>query len=399
MGQAARARRARTPSAESPWVCRSLLSSTSRAAKIGAAVRALSQAGFSAPLAGPSNLGGMGSQALPPVSGLEIVTQWQFAPVVTGAVVVAAGLYVWGALRVRRRHPARPWPLWRTGLFLGGLAVVVIATQSGIGSYDDILFWDHMVQHLLLLMVAPPLLVVGQPVTLLLHASRNPVHTWTKKLLRSHVITWITWPPLGVALYVGVIVGTHLTGFMNLVLANEGVHNGEHVLYLLAGYLYFLPLVGREPIRWKVSYPSRIFLLFLAMPVDAFTGLALGSESGNPFPSLAVGRPAWAPSPLDDVHIGGAVMWVGGAGLMFVLLLTVFFAWSRETSSDGGLGWLEVARRANFAAQVGSNEEAAASPGVPAQTRPVSEAESLDDDDEHLAAYNAYLARLNQQDR
>ena len=80
------------------------------------------------------------------------------------------------------------------------------------------------------------------------------------------------------ALYAGVIIGTHLTGFMNLVLANETAHDGEHVLYLVAGYLYFLPLIGREPIRWKVSYPSRIFLLFLAMPVDAFTGLALGSE-------------------------------------------------------------------------------------------------------------------------
>jgi cytochrome c oxidase assembly factor CtaG len=339
----------------------------------------------------------MGSQALPPVSVTELVSRWQFAPVVTAFVVVAAGLYLWGVLRVRRRHPARPWPLTRTALFLSGLAVVMIATQSGIGSYDDVLFWDHMVQHLLLLMVAPPLLVVGQPVTLLLHASRNPVHTWTKKLLRSRVVTALTWPVFGTALYVGVIVGTHLTGFMNLVLANETVHNAEHALFLVAGYLYFLPLLGREPIHWKVSYPTRIFLLFIAMPVDAFTGLALGSEGSNPFPNLAVGRPSWAPSPLDDVHIGGAVMWVGGAGLMFVLLLTVFFAWSRETSSDGGLGWLEVARRANFAAQVGSNQEAAASPGVPAQAAPVSDTESLDDDDEHLAAYNAYLARLNQQ--
>ena len=71
-----------------------------------------------------------------------------------------------------------------------------------------------MVQHLLLLMVAPPLLVLGQPATLLLHASRNPVHTWTKKLLRSRVVTWITWPPFGVCCSTSVvIVGTHLTGF------------------------------------------------------------------------------------------------------------------------------------------------------------------------------------------
>ncbi|HJY67137.1 MAG TPA: cytochrome c oxidase assembly protein [Streptosporangiaceae bacterium] len=343
----------------------------------------------------------MGSQALPPVTVVELVGLWQFAPVVTAFAALAGGLYLWGVLRVRRRHPARPWPWYRTALFLGGLAVIVIATESGVGSYDDVLFWDHMIQHLLLLMVAPPLLVVGQPVTLLLHASRNPVHTWTKRLLRSHAVTWITWPPFGVALYVGVIVGTHLTGFMNVVLSSDTVHEAEHVLYLVAGYLYFLPLIGREPIHWRVSYPSRIFLLFLAMPVDAFTGLALGSESANPFPLLARDRPSWAPTPLTDVHIGGAVMWVGGAGLMFAAMLAVFFAWSRETASDGGLGWLETARRANFAARVGAHQEAGAgaSPGVPAQAAraPRADADESVDDDEHLAAYNAYLTRLNEQ--
>src|SRR5580704_211793 len=328
----------------------------------------------------------MGDEALPPFSLAEVLTRWQFAPVVTAFVMVAAGLYLWGVLRVRRRHPARPWPLYRTALFLGGLAVVVLATESGIGSYDDVLFWDHMVQHLLLLMVAPPLLVVGQPATLLLHASRNPLHTWAKKVLRSRVLAAITWPPFGVALYVGVIVGTHLTGFMNLVETNSGIHDAEHALYLISGYLYFLPLIGREPIRWRVSYPSRIFLLFIAMPVDAFTGLILGSESSNPFPALARLRPSWAPSPINDVHTGGAVMWVGGAGIMFALVLAVFFAWSRDTRSDGGLGWLEVARRANFATLVSSHRDASATGSAAggAPQRPVSASgtESVDDDDE-----------------
>jgi hypothetical protein len=80
----------------------------------------------------------------------------------------------------------------------------------------------------------------------------------------------------------------------------------------------------------------------------------------------------------------------------------VFFAWTRETRSDGGLGWLEVARRTNFAAQVGAHPvgahpEPGADPGAPAPATAASANESLDDDDEHLAAYNAYLARLNQQ--
>src|SRR5579875_759535 len=126
---------------------------------------------------------------LPPFGWTAVVTRWQFAPVVTAIVLVFAALYLWGAIRVRRRHPGRPWPLWRTAMFLGGLAVVVIATQSGVGSYDDVLFWDHMIQHLLLIMVAPPLLVVGQPVTLLMHASRNPLHTWVKRIVRSRPVT------------------------------------------------------------------------------------------------------------------------------------------------------------------------------------------------------------------
>ncbi|HLI38232.1 MAG TPA: cytochrome c oxidase assembly protein [Streptosporangiaceae bacterium] len=335
----------------------------------------------------------MGGQSLPAVSALQILIRWQFAPVVTASVVVAAGLYLWGALRVRRRHPARPWPRRRTAAFLAGLGVIVIATESGIGSYDDVLFWDHMVQHLLLLMVAPPLLVVGQPATLALHASRNPLHTWVKRSLRSRLVTAITWPPLGVALYAATIVGTHLTGFMNLVLADDTAHEAEHVLYLVAGYLYFLPLVGREPIRWRISYPSRIFLLFLAMPVDAFTGVVLGSEGSNPFPALAAGRPAWAPGPLDDVHTGGAVMWVGGAGIMFALMMAVFLAWSRQASADGGLGWLEAARRANFAAVVATHHDARAGEGPP-QAAQAGDGGSVDDD-EHLAAYNAYLARLS----
>jgi cytochrome c oxidase assembly factor CtaG len=331
---------------------------------------------------------------LPPFTVAEVVTRWQFAPVITGFAVVAAALYLWGALRVRRRHPARPWPAYRTGLFLGGLAVIVIATQSGIGRYDEVLFYDHMVQHLLLLMVAPPLLVVGQPATLLLHASRNPLHTWSKKVLRSRVLAAITWPPFGVALYVGVIVGTHLTGFMNLVETSTVAHDGEHVLYLISGYLYFLPLIGREPIRWKVSYPSRIFLLFIAMPVDAFTGLVLGSEGRNPFPGLADRRPGWAPSPLADVHIGGAVMWVGGAGIMFGLVMAVFFAWSREKHVDGGLGWLETARRSNFATLVSSQREETEDPAERVVSTRSRAADSVDDD-EALAAYNAYLARIN----
>jgi cytochrome c oxidase assembly factor CtaG len=333
----------------------------------------------------------MGS--LPPFSWTEAATQWQFAPVVTGFTALFAALYLWGVVRVARRHPARPWPLWRTAAFLGGLLVVVLATESGIGAYDDTLFWDHMIQHLMLIMIAPPLLVTGQPVTLLMHASRNPLHTWAKRVVRSRPVVWLTWPVLGVVAYAATIVGTHLSSFMNLVMTNDAVHEGEHVLYLVVGYLYFLPLIGREPIRWKVSYPLRLFLLFIAMPVDAFTGVVLNSESSYPF--VPMEPRSWGPSPLNDVHTGGAVMWIGGAAVMFVVIMATFFAWSRETRPSGGMGWLESARRANFAERISEGAVPAGTPASARTSAKTSTVASVDDDEEHLAAYNAYLARLN----
>jgi cytochrome c oxidase assembly factor CtaG len=332
---------------------------------------------------------------LPPFSWGEAATNWQFAPIVTGFTAVLAAVYLWGAFRVRKRHPRRPWPVGRIIIFLLGLLVINLATQSGIGTYDDTLFWDHMIQHLMLIMIAPPLLVSGQPVTLLLHASRNPLHTWVKKIVRSRPVLWITWPGFGVAAYAATIVGTHLTNFMNLVMEHEAVHEGEHVLYLVVGYLYFLPLVGREPIKWKVPYPLRLFLLFIAMPVDAFTGVVLGSYQTDPFAAMA--PRSWGPSAVNDLHQGGAVMWIGGAAIMFVVIMVTFFAWAREPRSSAAMGWLEVARRSAMADRIGEAVPAAPAT-IQAQARPAGQSTrpaDVDDSDDQLAAYNAYLARIN----
>jgi cytochrome c oxidase assembly factor CtaG len=347
---------------------------------------------------------------LPPFGWNAVVTQWQFAPIVTGFVAVAAGLYLWGVLRVARRHPARPWPAWRTGMFLGGLAVLVLATQSGIGAYDDVLFWDHMVQHLMLVMIVPPLLIVGQPITLLMHASRNPLHTWTKRTVRSPVASFLTWPVFGFLAYACAIGAAHLTNIANLVETNQTLHNGEHVLFVVVGYLFFLPIIGREPIRWRLSYPMRFVILILIMPVDTFTGLVLGYGNAGT-PGVPAAEPAWAPGRVQDLHLGGAVMWIGGDAIMFGLMMLVFLMWSMdERASTSGHGWLESARKTSLETLVASHQPpppAAGSadlavPGATADQVGAGQVAAGDwsarggiDDDEHLAAYNAFLARLN----
>jgi cytochrome c oxidase assembly factor CtaG len=208
------------------------------------------------------------------------LTTWQFEPLVTVPALVCAIGYLTAARRrghrprngAAPRCTARPWPAVRTLAFLGGLSVVAVATQAWIGVHDDTSLTDHMVQHLLLIMVAPPLLIAGRPVTLLLHTVGNPWHTRVKRAVRSRAVTALTWPPAGVALYAAAVLGTHLTG---LILARGAVHDAEHGAYLLAGYLYFLPVIGSEPVRWRPPVLGRYLLLLAGMPADLLTGAVL----------------------------------------------------------------------------------------------------------------------------
>jgi putative copper resistance protein D len=326
-----------------------------------------------------------GGHEVAPLTGHTAFSHWQFAPLVSVALAVLLLLYLYGMHRVRREHPARPWPLLRAASFIAGLAVVAVATQSSIGAYDDVLFSVHMVQHLLLIMVAPPLFVAGRPIMLILHACGNPVHRWTKALIRSRVASALTHPAVAAIIYAGVIVGTHLTGFMDVALRHESVHNLEHLLYLVAGYLYFLPLLGSEPIRWKMSFPTRFLMLALSMPIDTFVGVVLMQTKTAPF--TAYEPRDWGPSRIEDLHAGGAIMWVGGDAIMFALVLCIVVVFLRDKRAYETMGgWLEAARSQAFYDQVGAESDASAAGRRRGTTV---------DDDEHLDAYNAYLARLN----
>ena len=184
------------------------------------------------------------------------------------------------------------------------------------------------------------------------------------------------------------------------------MHNAEHAGFLIIGYLFFLPIIGREPIRWRLSYPMRFIILVLIMPVDTFTGLVLGYGGAATAGVPRGPRPSWAPGPVADLHAGGAVMWIGGDAIMFGLMMLVYLMWSLdERDAASSHGWLERARKASMATLVASHQPAAGA-GGPVAADDGSEQAGVAagrwgdrggiDDDEHLAAYNAFLARLNQ---
>jgi putative copper resistance protein D len=324
-----------------------------------------------------------------PLTWHTAVTTWRLAWVPDLLVAIAAAIYLAGVVRARRRG-GWPWP--RTVSFLAGLAVIVVGLNSSIEVYSDDLFWIHMILHLMLIMVVPLLAIGGRPLTLYRAAGAPPLAGRLPARADAGV-RWlagaVTFPLVALALYTAVLVGTHLTNFMQLMLTHMWLDHVEHVMYLGAGFLYFVTLVGSEPVRWRVSYPVRLFLLFLGMGVDTLVGLILIQTPSEPWPAYAAVHRTWGPGLVEDIHWGGAVMWIGGDGLMVAVILAVMFVWLASPAGAGaGPGsWLEGVRRAALAGHSPTG-------GSPVSSAPIPESADVDEDSAALDAYNTMLARL-----
>jgi putative copper resistance protein D len=325
--------------------------------------------------------------ALRPLTTSRFFSSWSLHPwsALVAALLLAGYLVGWRA--ARRRGAA--WPHRAVAAWLGGVALLVFATQGSLRVYDDALFWLHMVGHLTLVMLVPILLVAGRPLDLALAAVPAPSSQRIEQVLHGRLCALVTHPGVGIACYTAVIVGTHLTGFMNASMLHPWLTGLEQAMYVIAGVLFFLPLIGNAPVRWQLSAPIRMAVLVVAMPVDTFTGVILGQTDSYPWPAMAAMHPAWAPSLLTDLHAGGAIMWVGGDAIMAVMFGVAAVTWARAAMAGGGSdlgGWLESAR-ANYQQDlVGTGDAPDSSAADP-------------DSDEALDAYNAHLRRLSSRNR
>ena len=329
---------------------------------------------------------------LPPLSGARWFTSWQNDRVAWLAVAGLGAIYLSAAAAVSRQRAHR-WPALRTASFLGGLLVIVVATSSSIAVYDMAMFSAHMLGHLALVMVAPPLLVAGRPMTLALHATRNPWHSRIRRVIRSRALALWFCPPVALAAYAVVIVGTHLTGLMDVIMSHPWAGQVEHLAYLLVGYQFFALVIGDEPLRWRLSMPAKQLLLAVAMAVDTFTGVILLQTT------QAIQMSGGTPShidPLDETHLGGAIMWVGGDAIMALIMMIVAVSWLRrpEYRKRSSRSWLEQARRANLDSHTPQPDEAAALAGARRAPSATARMRDVDTDDRALSDYNAWLTRL-----
>lgn len=321
-----------------------------------------------------------GGDPFGPLLGSHLITSWQLDAIAVAVLVLAAAAYLTGVALVPLRGGTR-WPLRRTVPFLLGLAVCGFATSGSIAVYDQVLFTAHMAGHLALVMVAPALLVAGQPLSLALAAAPPARRERLARLFRGRVVSLLTAPPVALASYTLVIVGSHLTGLMDLIMRTTWAGQVEHLVYVLVGCQFFVLIIGNEPIRWRLGTPARWLLLAVAMAVDTFTGIVL-LQGTHAVGMLA--DPNVSVDPLQDTRTGGAMMWFGGDAIMIVVMIALVIGWLRRVETDKAdkKGWLEQARVANFSVHTHAE-------------RPV-DVETFDDDEAARQSYNEWLAKLNQ---
>ena len=242
-------------------------------------------------------IGALVDAALPPLQGHQLFsTQFDFVPV--AMVVGAFGLYVWGVRRNNRLHPRHKWSAVKTAAFMGGLVSTGIAIFSFVGVYDGDLFWDHIVQHLLLIMVAAPLFALALTARsgLAGHQRHRP-RGGDRSRCAHGVARAIGHPVVAFVLYAVMIPITHLTVWYNYTLQHETVHNAEHLVFLGIGYLFWRQIFGSEPNCYRMHPILQFGYLFLAIPIDTFTGLSLDQAVHEMFPAYLAIHPTWMPGP------------------------------------------------------------------------------------------------------
>ena len=252
-------------------------------------------------------------------------SQFDFVPV--ALIVTALVLYLWGVRRHNALHPRHPWSASKTAAWIGALVTTAIAIFSFVGVYDRELFWDHMAQHLLFIMVAAPLFAIASPLELAWKATTGTPHLVVTEALRSPVAKFFGHPAVAFVLYAVLIPVSHLTTWYNYTLQNESVHNLEHLAFLLVGYLFWRQIFGNDPNCYRLHPALQFFYLFLAIPIDTFTGLSLAGSAHEIFPAYLSTHRAWGPSYVDDLHIGGSIMWVVGDTLMLWPMIPVALRW------------------------------------------------------------------------
>jgi putative membrane protein len=254
------------------------------------------------------------------------LTQWStgpFALVVLAALVVGAAWY----LRAVRRLEAkgRRWPIGRTTAFIAGLASIELAFGSSVATFSMSDFSSHVIQHMLLMILAPPLLAMGAPSTLILQTSSARTKSAFLRGLHSPAFRILSHPLTVWCLYYGLMFVFFLSALLGFAMAHMALMDLLNVVFLAGGTLFWWPMISPDPIpSWRMGYAAKFVNLLVGVPFESFLGIALMSETS----------PAASIYSLSGTHAGGGVLWAVGELSIAVAMFPIFRQWIRSDDRE-----------------------------------------------------------------
>ncbi|MBA3340741.1 MAG: cytochrome c oxidase assembly protein [Gemmatimonadaceae bacterium] len=257
---------------------------------------------------------------------------WSIHPSTVLGLAVLAAAYEW---RANRRAQNESLGVGRRLSFLAALLVIFVSLNGPIHDLSDVyLFSGHMVQHLLLTLAMPPLLIGGVPGWML------------RPILRKSVVAagarWLTRPVTCFVIFNVVIAAWHLPALYNAAMADHGVHIFEHLMFMSAAVLMWWPLTSQLPELPRLPYPGQMLYCFLMSIPMSIVAVYIVMADHILYPSYSAAPRIWGLSPMDDQMLGGLIMWVPG-GLIFIIMMSVvFFKWAargEDHSAGAQVDW------------------------------------------------------------
>jgi putative membrane protein len=275
--------------------------------------------------AGPA-MNGMGGMRRVDFSLHSALTAWQngpFALLVLAGVIMAGYWYLRADWMLSAR--GRRWPWTRTAAFLAGLVAVDLALQSPVATFTGTYFQAHVLQHLLLMVVAPPLLALGAPSTLLLQTARRRTKERWLRILRSPAFAVLTHPITVWCLYFGIMFAFFLSSLINVAMHHMALMDLLNLLFLFGGTLYWWPMVGLDPIvHWRMGHGARMVNILLGGPPEVILGLAI----------LSLRVPIASMYSLSSTHDGGAILWISTEFVVIAAFMPIFWQWMRSDERE-----------------------------------------------------------------
>jgi cytochrome c oxidase assembly factor CtaG len=259
-------------------------------------------------------------------------TAWQWYPaVVVGCAALLVGYFA--AQRGRRRAG-----FWRAAAFVAGVVVLLVSLVSPLDDLgDEYLFSAHMLQHLLLLQIVPPLLLLGLSPVMMEAVLRLP---WAAAIERA-----LNRLPVAFALAVVTVYAWHIPALYNAALESETIHTAEHLLFLVTATIFWWPVLSPIPERRTTALRATVYL-FAMMAATAALGIFLTFTPPGLYPAyvhstgdpavVALVRGGWGLTPAADQQAGGLLMWVAGGLIYFLAFVGVLTHWYGTPEDEGG---------------------------------------------------------------